>query len=129
MDIKKILSHWLDSAKNDIKVACHLFEKKDFLYSLFFGHLYLEKILKALIVKNTKKHAPFTHDLEQLYYQTNIKLSKEQIDSLHRITSYNISARYPEDLKKIKKKFTKVYTHKELNYIKDIGKWLITKLK
>ncbi len=37
------IKYWLESAKDDWKVAKHLFEKGDYPYSLFFGHLTIEK--------------------------------------------------------------------------------------
>ena len=39
--------YWLQSAASDMSVAEHLFEKEDYHYCLFFGHLVLEKTLKA----------------------------------------------------------------------------------
>jgi len=50
MDIEKVKAYWLKSANEDRIVAAHLAEKGDFRYALFFGHLYLEKLLKALVV-------------------------------------------------------------------------------
>ena len=37
------------------------------------GHLAVEKLLKALVIKNTKKHAPYTHSLDKL--AKNLKLT------------------------------------------------------
>jgi len=43
-------NYWLQSAEKDWTVAGHLFEKADYTYALFFGHLMIEKLLKALFV-------------------------------------------------------------------------------
>jgi HEPN domain-containing protein len=45
---KRGVLYWLESAEGDWDVANHLFEKGDYSYSLFFGHLTIEKILKAI---------------------------------------------------------------------------------
>lgn len=50
MEIQRVKKYWVDEAGEALKVAGHLFEKQDFSYALFFGHLALEKLLKALYV-------------------------------------------------------------------------------
>jgi HEPN domain-containing protein len=45
MDYKEIIDYWLTEADESMTVADHLFEKKDFSYSLFFGHLAVEKTI------------------------------------------------------------------------------------
>jgi HEPN domain-containing protein len=39
---------WLVEANEALQVADHLVEKGDYSYALFFGHLAIEKLLKAL---------------------------------------------------------------------------------
>ena len=39
MDRKEIIEYWVTEANEAQTVAHHLFEKKDYSYSLFFGHL------------------------------------------------------------------------------------------
>ncbi len=111
MDFEKVVLNWIESAEDDIIVAEHLLDKGDYLYALFFGHLY-------------KEHAPFSHDLEQLSHKLGIEFSENDIDALRRITLYNISARYPENREKIRQKFTQQYTREEFSKIKDIGQCL-----
>lgn len=59
----KIVSYWLESADQDFKTMQHLVASKDYSWSLFLGHLVIEKLLKAIYVKKEAKPAPFTHDL------------------------------------------------------------------
>ncbi|CAA9292043.1 MAG: hypothetical protein AVDCRST_MAG95-4066, partial [uncultured Adhaeribacter sp.] len=61
-----IVSYWLESSDSDFATMQHLFTAKDYSWSLFLGHLVIEKLLKALFVKNLNKQAPFTHDLLRL---------------------------------------------------------------
>lgn len=65
-DVERTVSYWLEGAQYDLGVADAMFKGKKYPYALFMGHLALEKILKALIVKNRKTHAPFTHSLPYL---------------------------------------------------------------
>ena len=57
MDIQRVKEYWVDEAEEALKVASHSFEKQDFSYALFFGHLALGKLLKALFVVTNKEQA------------------------------------------------------------------------
>jgi HEPN domain-containing protein len=63
MDTRQIVLYWIKEAQEDIPVADHLFAAGDFTYSLFFCHLFIEKLLKALVVARTAAHAPPIHNL------------------------------------------------------------------
>ena len=115
--------YWRDESAESLKVAWHLYEKNDYSYSLFFGHLAIEKILKSLYVEKEKQHAPFTHDLIRLAEKINIPLSDDQKKSLIKITAYNLEARYPEFTGEFRKQCTKEYTKTELEQIEVTYKW------
>jgi HEPN domain-containing protein len=51
MDKNEIVDYWIAEAEESLDVAQHLFEKEDFSYALFFGHLAVEKIIKAVLAK------------------------------------------------------------------------------
>jgi HEPN domain-containing protein len=56
--------YWKSSAAKSLQAANHLFEKNDFVESLFFAHLALEKILKARwVADNDADFPPRTHNL------------------------------------------------------------------
>ncbi|MFH1096592.1 MAG: HEPN domain-containing protein [Candidatus Desantisbacteria bacterium] len=118
-----IIKYWKDEAAESLKVAWHLYEKDDYSYSLFFGHLAVEKILKAFYVEKEKQHAPFTHDLLRLVEKINVPLSDDQKKALIKITAYNLEARYPELTGEFRKKCTKEYTKTELEQIEETYKW------
>jgi HEPN domain-containing protein len=66
IDIENIIKNWIDSSDKDYETMIHLFESKDFSWTLFIGHIVIEKLLKAAVVKFKNDHAPFTHDLTKL---------------------------------------------------------------
>ena len=66
MNVGEVVQYWLGLAEGDWPVTEHLFISGDYHYALFFGHLYLEKLLKALVVQATGEHAPRTHNLSVL---------------------------------------------------------------
>lgn len=43
LDIRQIVHYWMEEAEEALTVAEHLNEKGDYSYSLFFGHLAVEK--------------------------------------------------------------------------------------
>lgn len=66
IDIKKIYNHWINTSDNDFITMLNLYESRDYHWSLFIGHIVIEKLLKACVVKQLNDHAPFTHDLTKL---------------------------------------------------------------
>jgi len=50
-DVKKTVRYWLEGAEYDLDVAEAMFQTGKYPYSLFMGHLAIEKLLKAIIVK------------------------------------------------------------------------------
>src|ERR1035441_4818882 len=61
------IKHWLKSADEDMKDIEWLFQGERYMKALYFGHLYVEKICKALWVKNNIENiAPYTHNLTRL---------------------------------------------------------------
>jgi HEPN domain-containing protein len=82
MDHKEIIDYWVTEAEESLIVAEHLFEKRDFSYSLFFGHLAVEKMIKAILVKNGNPQVPRTHNLLRLAKAARIQLNAEQQSSL-----------------------------------------------
>ena len=77
MDYKKIIEYWEKNAKQDYKTFNHLYEKKDYTWCLFIGHLIIEKILKALYVKKFKKESPYTHNLLILINKLSLKINED----------------------------------------------------
>jgi HEPN domain-containing protein len=53
IDAEKTVSYWLESAVYDLETGKTLLRSKKYPYALFFGHLAIEKVLKALVVKQT----------------------------------------------------------------------------
>ena len=128
INIDTIFNHWRETSDNDFNTMIHLYESKDYHWSLFIGHLVIEKLLKASIVKETQKHAPFTHDLRRLAKLTNINFKKEHILWLDVITTFNLNARYDSYKKDFYKKCTPQFSSVWYNNIITLKKWIETKL-
>ena len=124
MTEQKLVDNLLSQAEKDFQTAEALFANKSYTYTLFFGQLTLEKILKALIVKKKNIIYPPLHSLAKLAQIAGINLSKSQRAELEEITSYNIKARYDDIKLSFYKKATPAYSTKWLNKIKEWQIWL-----
>ncbi len=116
--MERTVSYWLEGARYDRGVADAMFKSKKYPYALFMGHLALEKILKALVVKNTKTHAPFTHSLPYLAENSKLEIPEDILVKLREFMEFHFEARYPHATKVFYKKCTKTFTTKKLEEIK-----------
>ncbi|MEK6590851.1 MAG: HEPN domain-containing protein [Nitrospinota bacterium] len=129
MDKQKVVQYWLESSEDDWRVAIHLFEKEDYPYALFFGHLTIEKILKAIYVDKLSETPPYTHRLVYLSEKISLMLNEEQLELFETITDFNMEARYPDEKFSFKKRCTKDFTEKYLRKIKEIKEWLLKQIQ
>ena len=125
---KKIFTFWYESSIKDFNTMDNLFISKDYNWTLFLGHLVIEKLLKAYFVKKFNKHPLFTHDLLRLAIKCGLQLSEEQQDNLDMITTFNISARYDNYKETFYQKCTKDFTEKWIVKIKELRQWITNSL-
>ena len=124
------IKYWLDSAEEDYEVINYLIQGKKYFYALFFGHLYLEKISKAIWVKNNESnYPPKIHNLLTILKQENVTLDDEQSLFMLKMNQYQIEGRYPEDIEKLKKITDSELAEKSLNNINNIAKCLLKHLQ
>lgn len=126
MTPQEIIQYWVTTAEDDWHSVQNLFDKEDYVKALFFGHLYLEKLLKAIIVQQSRAHAPYGHSLHTLAQKANLRLTSDQLVLLRRVTDYNIEARYPDWKLEFKQKCTREFCQTELKAIENLGQWLRT---
>lgn len=109
---RQSIEYWEKTATRDYETMRALFRMKRYPECLFFGHIVLEKILKAYIVQHTKQQAPYIHDLVRLQSIAGLNLPKEILIFLNEINDFNIRARYPEYKLEFYKRCTKSYAEK-----------------
>lgn len=88
------------------------------------GHLALEKLLKALVVKATGNHAPYTHSLPLLAQKTGLKVPLKTVKALARFMEFHFEARYPDDQKAFYRKCTKAFAGRNLQKMHEVFLWL-----
>ncbi len=124
INIEKITNHWITTSDRDYETMIHLFEKKDFHWALFIGHLVIERLLKVAVVKRTENHAPFTHDLRRLAKLSQIEFNETNKKRLDTITTFNLNARYDNYKQDFYKRCTPEYTEKWVAVIKELRQWI-----
>ena len=127
IDINKIYKHWIDSSDKDYDTMIHMFETKDYHWSLFLGHIVIEKLIKASVVITIKDHSPFTHDLTKLANISKLDFSEEQLDWLDTITTFNLNARYDNYNQAFYKKCTPTFSKVWIENIKNLRLWIKNK--
>lgn len=125
-DVTKLVEYWVKTAEHDYDTAISLFHGRRYPDCLFYGHLVLEKILKAISVLKAKKHPKPIHNLLVLLEDSGIssELTKEEIEFLAEVNRFNIKARYPDYKLSFYKLCTLAYVKPRLERITDIYKKL-----
>ena len=100
VDIAKQIVCWRDGAKEDWDVARQLVDTGRTRHGLFFAHLALEKILKAIVCKQSQDLAPRLHNLSRLAELTALQLDARKTEILAEMNAFHIEGRYPESLTK-----------------------------
>jgi len=120
----EVIKYWLKASKEDFDTADILCKNKKYHHALFFCHLSIEKMLKAIIVKSTKTAPPLIHDLVRLAERAGLPLSELQKNELAEITTFNVEARYDDYKLSFRKKAKKQFSLKYLEKTKEILQWL-----
>jgi len=130
MKIEEHIKYWVESAEHDLDSAESLFAAGKDDWSLFIGHLVLEKILKALYVQdNQNQLPPKTHNLVKLAENTNIALNDDQKYFLDEVNDFNLEVRYPEYRREFYKKCTQDFAEPYFVRIKEMFQWIKSHLK
>ncbi|GAP72517.1 HEPN domain-containing protein [Candidatus Symbiothrix dinenymphae] len=124
INVDKIVRHWIESSDEDFATVLVLYKTKTYHWSLFMGHIVVEKLLKAYFVKKNATHPPFTHNLYRLAELSHIELSEEQAKWLDRITTFNLNARYDDYKKEFHALCTPEFTEEWINKIKILQQWI-----
>ena len=128
-EVNKVVAHWIESADRDYKTMNNLFKSKDYAWSLFVGHLVIEKLIKALHVKENHSEALFIHDLQRLISKIDIEVTEERKSILNTITSFNLRARYADYKEEFYQKCNEEFTAEWIRIIKETRLWIKELLK
>jgi HEPN domain-containing protein len=127
-NIDVLVNHWRESSEQNYATMNNLIKTKEFSWALFLGHLVIEKLLKALYIKNMHKYPSFSHDLLRLANKIDIELPAEYDEWLDTITTFNLNTRYDDYKQSFYKLCTYEFTSEWIDKIETLRKWLIKQL-
>ena len=127
-DFEDVKHYWINSSDKDYNTMMNLFKSKDYNWSLFIGHIVIERLLKAYYVQTHNGHAPFTHDLLRLSNAAGFEIDNEKSDWLDTITTFNINARYDSYKSEFYNKCTPEFTDFWIKKIEELREWIKSKL-
>lgn len=119
-----IIKYWVDSSDEDFVTMNALFNSNRFSWSLFVGHLMIEKLLKALYVKANNDFPPLIHNLLRLSEMCNLQLSDEQRLFFVTVTAFNINTRYDDYKRTFQKTCTPDFSAKWILSLTNQRLWI-----
>jgi HEPN domain-containing protein len=126
LNTDKLIKYWIDGSDDDYDTMIAMFDSKRFSWSLFIGHLMIEKLLKAYYVKVKSDYPPFIHNLLRLAEKSDLKLTDDKKEQLVTITAFNINARYDDYKLSFKKQCTPEFTSEWIDKLKNLRPWIKT---
>ena len=130
MTKQEYIDYWITTAKDDWEAVEGLFSLKKYVHSLFFAHLTLEKLAKALWVKNNEENIPpKIHNIVYLLDRAYITLTDEQKIFLVKVNDFQLEGRYADYLGNVYSKYDRERTLSVLIDVKEYRLWLLSKLQ
>jgi HEPN domain-containing protein len=126
---KQLIHYWVVNAQKKEEAMMSLYSSKKYPEALFFGHLMLECICKALVVKHTNDHAPKIHNLVRLAELAQLPISLEDKKFLAQVNEFNMATRYPDEKFRFYTQCNKKFTDQYLTKIQEFYKLLCQKIK
>ena len=123
LQTRAVVNYWKRTADHHWQTAKTMFQSRRYLYALSFGNFYVEAMLKAVIVHQTRMHAPFRLPLNQLAERANLALMPAQRNLLARLETCTIESDAP-DHPLSSRKFTRRFCQAEMKEIRRFGKRL-----
>ena len=124
LNTELIFQHWIEMSDNDYDAMIDLYNSKRYNWSLFIGHLVIEKLLKASYVKHNMEHPPLTHNLLKLALKSGFEIADEMKLQLDTITTFNMNARYDDYKMEFYKKCTDAFSTYWIDQIKNLRLWI-----
>jgi len=119
-----LIKYWIEGSEDDFEAMTAMFDSKRYSWSLFIGHLMIEKLLKAYFVKVKSDYPPFIHNLLRLAEKADLVLTEDKREQLVTITAFNINARYDDYKMSFKKQCTPEFTSVWIDKLKELRIWI-----
>lgn len=124
LDKEKLMNYWIEGSDDDFDTMMAMFTSKKYNWSLFIGHLMIEKLLKAYYIKKMSDYPPYIHNLLRLAEKADLIVNDDIKEQLVTITAFNINARYDDYKMSFKKLCTPEYTLEWVIKLKELRVWM-----
>ncbi len=128
-DKQKIIDLWIAGSDDDFETMVAMLDAKRYSWSLFLGHLVIEKLLKAYFVKINKDYPPYIHNLLKLAIESKIEITDDLKFKLTTISAFNLNARYDDYKRSFQSKCTPEFTFEWIDKIKELRLWILEQTK
>jgi HEPN domain-containing protein len=124
MDVEKHVRYWSEGAQQDLCVSEDLLGQGHCEWSLFIGHLVLEKDLKALYCLVNAQVPPKTHNLALLAGMCRLQLDEPKERFLRVVNTFQTQVRCPTPTSDCAAQFSREFAEDTIRRIKDFHEWL-----
>ena len=121
---ERLIKYWIDNSDDDYDAMIDMFKSKRYSWSLFIGHLMIEKLLKALYINTKSDYPPYIHNLLRLAEKADLNLDNDKKKQLVTVTAFNINARYDDYKLSFKQRCTPEFTKEWIDKLKELRKWI-----
>lgn len=106
-----------------------MFTAGTYVPCLFWAHLTIEKLAKALWVRdNPGDTPPFTHNIARLLADTSLVLTPAQATFVQQLNTFQLEGRYESYTANLRQQATKAFTQAVLQDVTDLRQWLLKQL-
>lgn len=120
---------WFRQAQYDLKSADVMFASRQYIHAVFMCHLAVEKALKGLYTSKNDDMPPRTHNLIFLVGKIEgVVLPENLSEFLTTMNNVSVPTRYPDELKHMRKVYTKAKSAGLVEQSRELVKWLKGKL-
>ena len=130
MNKEGYIKYWIKTSASDWNAVKQLYNGRSYLQSLFFAHLAIEKLCKAVWIRdNQNNHPPRIHNLHILLKSSKLQLSEDQMTFVILMNDFQLEGRYPDYAETIYKRCNSKYTRKILDQANSLRLWLLKNLR
>jgi HEPN domain-containing protein len=127
--MQKAIQEWLEISAEDLQAAETMLAGGRYLYVIFMCQQAVEKMLKAVYVKNKKEVPPRTHNLLYLVDVLDIDVGDANRALLSELNQFYLESRYPGERVKLAKEVDKLRAQEGLLKTKGVLKCLKQRLQ
>jgi HEPN domain-containing protein len=120
------VERWKDQACYDLDTARAMLCSGRYLYVLFCCQQAVEKMIKAVIAKQSNEFPPRLHALIRLAEVVALELTDERAQLLRELSNYYIQTRYPEEIPALAAKISEPQARNILRQTEETIQWLLS---